>query len=37
MSGSSVLKSLKIFTNCGTIFNMMKTRMPTAKMTTTTG
>ena len=31
MSGSFMPKSLKIFWNWGTIFNMMKTRMPTAK------
>ena len=37
MSGSLVLKSLKIFWNWGTIFNMMKTRMLTAKKTTKIG
>ena len=37
MSGSSVPNSLKIFSNCGTIFNMMKVRMPTAKITTVIG
>ena len=37
MAGSSVPKSWKILMNCGTIFNMMKTRMPTAKVTTVTG
>ena len=37
MSGSLVLKSLKIFSNWGTIFIMMKTRMLTAKRTTKMG
>ena len=30
MSGSGVLKSLKIFSYCGMIFRTMKATMPTA-------
>ena len=38
IAGSSVSKSLKIFSNAGTILIMMKVKMPTATvMTTTTG
>ena len=37
MGGSLVLKSLKIFWNWGTIFNMMKIKMLTAKKTTKIG
>ena len=36
-AGSSASKSLKIFSNAGTILIMMKVKMPTATMTTTTG
>ena len=37
MSGSSVPKSAKIFWKAGTIFNMMNTRMPVAKITMAIG
>ena len=33
MAGSSVSKSVKIFWKAGTIFIMMKTKMPMANMT----
>ncbi len=37
MVGKGVLKSLKIFSKDGTIFIMMKVKMPDAKITTVMG
>ena len=37
IAGRSCLKSLKIFSNAGTILIMMNVKMPTATITTTTG